>query len=96
MSGMIGPRGLHHWGGPSYHNFEQVVQLETSGVTLATANKYKFKVESAHLKETKPVPSDSEREADMSADVEEHVLKNYDIRRRIGKGVSPGSGMDTP
>ena len=23
----------------------------------------------------------------MSTDVEEHVLKNYDIRRRIGKGV---------
>ena len=25
---------------------------------------------------------------DMNTDVEEHVLKNYDIRRRIGKGVS--------
>ena len=35
MSGMIGPRGLHHWGGPSYHNFEQVVQLETSGGDLS-------------------------------------------------------------
>lgn len=30
----------------------------------------------------------------MSTEVEEHVLKNYDIRRRIGKGVSAGSGMD--